>query len=103
VRDSIPVESILQAYMDQTVEEDVVEEVKEQIIEQPTKKEEETQIIKESNQTFIKTCVEGSSKDISNLIKDEFINMFVYSSDSFYTFNYDIACIFKFHYFIIIF
>jgi hypothetical protein len=47
VRDSIPVESILQAYMDQTVEEDVVEEVKEQIIEQPTKKEEETQIIKE--------------------------------------------------------
>ena len=42
VRDSIPVESILQAYMDQTVEEDVVEEVKEQIIEQPTKKEEDT-------------------------------------------------------------
>jgi hypothetical protein len=37
--------------MDQTVEEDVVEEVKEQIIEQPTKKEEETQIIKEGGST----------------------------------------------------
>lgn len=35
VRDSIPVESILRAYMDETVEEDVVEEIKEQIIEPP--------------------------------------------------------------------
>ena len=33
VRESIPVESILRAYMDETVEEDVVEEIKEQIIE----------------------------------------------------------------------
>lgn len=35
VRESIPVESILKAYMDETVEEDVVEEIKEQIIEPP--------------------------------------------------------------------
>jgi hypothetical protein len=35
VRDSIPVESILKAYMDETVEEDVVEEIKEQVIEPP--------------------------------------------------------------------
>ncbi len=35
VRDSIPVESILKAYMDETVEEDVTEEIKEQIIEPP--------------------------------------------------------------------
>jgi hypothetical protein len=35
VRESIPVESILRAYMDETVEEDVVEEIKEQIIENP--------------------------------------------------------------------
>lgn len=35
VRESIPVESILRAYMDETVEEDVVEEIKEQIIEKP--------------------------------------------------------------------
>lgn len=35
VRESIPVEAILKAYMDETVEEDVVEEIKEQIIEPP--------------------------------------------------------------------
>jgi hypothetical protein len=35
LRDSIPVEAILKAYMDESVEEDVVEEVKEQIIEEP--------------------------------------------------------------------
>lgn len=34
VRDSIPVESILKAYMDETVEEDVIEEIKEQVIEE---------------------------------------------------------------------
>jgi hypothetical protein len=35
VRESIPVEAILKAYMDETVEEDVVEEIKEQVIEEP--------------------------------------------------------------------
>jgi hypothetical protein len=35
LRESIPVEAILKAYMDETVEEDVVEEIKEQIIEKP--------------------------------------------------------------------
>ena len=35
VRESIPVESILRAYMDETVEEEVVEEIKEQVIENP--------------------------------------------------------------------
>ena len=43
VRESIPVENILRAYMDETVEEDVVEEIKEQIIEKPqTKSESQT-------------------------------------------------------------
>jgi len=37
VRESIPVEAILKAYMDETVEEDVVEEVKEEIIDQHIK------------------------------------------------------------------
>ena len=37
VRESIPVEAILKAYMDETVEEDVVEEVSEQITEEPIK------------------------------------------------------------------
>ena len=35
LRESIPVEAILKAYMDETIEEDVVEEIKEQIIENP--------------------------------------------------------------------
>jgi len=34
VRESIPVEAILKAYMDETVEEDVVEEIKEQLFEE---------------------------------------------------------------------
>jgi hypothetical protein len=37
LRESIPVEAILRAYMDETIEEDVVEEIKEQIIEEPIK------------------------------------------------------------------
>jgi len=38
VRESIPIETILRAYMDETVEEDVIEEIKEQEIEDPDKK-----------------------------------------------------------------
>jgi hypothetical protein len=48
VRESIPVESILQAYMSETIEEDVVEEIKEQVIEKPVEPNGETQIIKEN-------------------------------------------------------
>jgi len=47
VRESIPVETILRAYMDETVEEDVVEEIKEQILDVPEKVE--TQTIFEGN------------------------------------------------------
>ena len=39
LRESIPVEAILKAYMDETVEEDVREEVNEQIIEEPIKQQ----------------------------------------------------------------
>ena len=35
LRESIPVEAILKAYMDETIEEDVVEDVKEEIITEP--------------------------------------------------------------------
>lgn len=57
VRESIPVENILRAYMDETVEEDVVEEVKEEILEKPVKPEskanfegnEEQKLLKEEN------------------------------------------------------
>jgi hypothetical protein len=48
VRESIPVENILRAYMDETVEEDVVEEIKEQIIE-PADKTESVIITEELN------------------------------------------------------
>ena len=34
LRESIPVEAILKAYMDETIEEDVIEEIKEQVIEE---------------------------------------------------------------------
>ena len=38
LRESIPVEAILKAYMDETIEEDVTEEIKEHIIEEPIRK-----------------------------------------------------------------
>lgn len=41
VRDSIPIENILKAYMDETVEEEVIEEIKEQVIEAPVKEKKE--------------------------------------------------------------
>ena len=51
LRESIPVEAILRAYMDETVEEDVVEEIKEQIIEEPVKQE---QVYEQNNENKIK-------------------------------------------------
>jgi hypothetical protein len=42
LRESVPVEAILKAYMDETVEEDVVEEVNEQIIDEPIANQENT-------------------------------------------------------------
>jgi len=67
VRESIPVESILQAYMDETVEEDVVEEIKEEVIEEPVPKvevvggaEKNSQIISEEPEKI--TGSEGEKK-----------------------------------------
>jgi hypothetical protein len=45
LRESIPVEAILKAYMDETVEEDVIEEINEQIIEEPIKQRVESAAI----------------------------------------------------------
>jgi len=53
VRESIPVENILRAYMDETVEEDVIEEIKEQIIDKPEVK------------TESKTIFEGNGGNIN--------------------------------------
>jgi hypothetical protein len=51
LRESIPVEAILKAYMDETIEEDVVEEIKEQIIEQPQKQEQKQEQVVETPTT----------------------------------------------------
>ncbi|NDA89358.1 MAG: hypothetical protein EBY20_00355 [Alphaproteobacteria bacterium] len=56
VRDSIPVEAILQAYMDETIEEHVVEEIKEQEIEDPNKdakNDSPTQVISETKDSEV--------------------------------------------------
>ena len=53
VRESIPVENILRAYMDESVEEDIVEEIKEQFIETPKEKE-ENEINKQVNDIIVK-------------------------------------------------
>ena len=45
IRDSIPVETILKAYMDETVEEDVTEEIKEDIIEEKIIEEPKNEVI----------------------------------------------------------
>jgi len=51
LRESIPVESILKAYMDETIEEDVTQEVKEEIIEEPIKKPINNETNNNSNQS----------------------------------------------------
>jgi hypothetical protein len=53
VRESIPVENILRAYMDESVEEDIVEEIKEQFIETPKEKE-ENEINKQVDDIIVK-------------------------------------------------
>jgi hypothetical protein len=66
IRDSIPVEAILRAYMDETVEEDVVEEIKEQVIETPeSKKPAETQIVKEDEPVKEKELLRLESEPIT--------------------------------------
>ncbi len=49
VRESIPIEGILRAYMDETVEEDVIEEIKEQVVEKsiPTNARGDSEFISE--------------------------------------------------------
>lgn len=62
VRESIPIESILRAYMDETVEEDVIEEIKEQIVEKsaPLNAQGETEFISEVKETKIEKDADGT-------------------------------------------
>jgi hypothetical protein len=50
VRESVPVETILKAYMDETVEEDVIEEIKEQYFDQPLETKTPTENFSTQNQ-----------------------------------------------------
>lgn len=71
VRDSIPVEAILRAYMDETVEEDVVEEIKEQIIETPDTVKKETQIVTEEVEKMPKKTPQLESEPFAETIRVE--------------------------------
>jgi hypothetical protein len=69
VRDSIPIENILKAYMDETVEEEVIEEIKEQIIEPPTKEihEEIKETVKETELREREKERESEAKEMPSL------------------------------------
>ena len=98
VRESIPIEGILRAYMDETVEEDVVEEIKEQVVEKsaPVNARGDTEFIsevkakdkekeKEKDQSQTTQSTESSSassslkfNDVDSVLdnnnKEEFVN-----------------------------
>jgi hypothetical protein len=69
VRESIPVENILRAYMDESVEEDVVEEIKEQFIETPKEKE-ENEINTKVEELIVKQEAGRLSFNNVDLVKD---------------------------------
>ena len=78
VRESIPIEHILKAYMDETVEEDVIEEIKEQIIENPeaNKAQGVSEVISEVNTTPLNQSLSFNDVDtaLDKSGKEEMIN-----------------------------
>jgi hypothetical protein len=70
VRESIPVENILRAYMDESVEEDVVEEIKEQFIE-TEKEKSDNEINKQVEETIVKQEAAKLSFNNVDMVKDE--------------------------------
>jgi hypothetical protein len=69
LRESVPVEAILKAYMDETVEEDVVEEIKEEFFQEPVNND------NENENTNANGNASNSSKLSFNdvdLVKDQF-------------------------------
>jgi hypothetical protein len=69
VRESIPVENILRAYMDETVEEDVIEEIKEQIIETPSAN---TGVVESAHISEVKNDVTKSEAEAEESTKLKF-------------------------------
>jgi len=78
LRESVPVEAILKAYMDETMEEDVIEEVKEEYIQQPVEvsKSEDSSIGGNANQQNEEHNISSSKLSFSDvdLVKDQFNN-----------------------------
>ena len=85
LRESVPVEAILKAYMDETMEEDVVEEIKEEYIQEPVKNENTVMngngVENSNGNTNGNSSVEEYNKDNMNtklsfsdidLVKDQF-------------------------------
>jgi len=74
IRESIPVEAILKAYMDESVEEDIVEEIKEQLIEEQVVEEkvkENLNMNHENNQMSNNTNTSQLSFNDIDYIKDD--------------------------------
>lgn len=74
LRDNIPVESILKAYMDETIEEDIVEEIKEEIIpnEDGEKNSNTNNDLQTNNNSNNETTSNLSNDDSSNSTKLKF-------------------------------
>jgi hypothetical protein len=83
IRDSIPVESILRAYMDETIEEDVIEEIKEETIpiNQNNITEEKEHIIETNKPTIIKESIDTKQSlkfnDVDSIIDNNNNTQFV--------------------------
>jgi len=75
LRESVPVEAILKAYMDETMEEDVVEEVKEEYIQQPINNDEFDTNTNKNDQNKVDN-VGGANSKLSfsdvDLVKDQY-------------------------------
>ena len=68
VRESIPIEAILRAYMDETLEEDVREEIKEEFIEDPKLKEDrDAKEIKEALQEPVVSTTSSSLSPVDTI------------------------------------
>jgi hypothetical protein len=81
LRESVPVEAILRAYMDETVEEDVVEEIKEEIKHEVINNVNNNMNIDDVNSEYTQKQTQDKSNDEQNvkisfndvdLVKDEF-------------------------------
>ena len=82
VRESIPVETILKAYLDETIEEDVTEEIKEEIINEPIK-----ETIVHNNQEKERVQTHHSPSIFTDKYEPEEIETFQEKSETRLSFN----------------